>query len=64
MFPDHRLTKSLCILPTTAIVVQRVIYGTEPPVVPPDEEDILEQALRLEEEEEADAHSTLPAHSR
>jgi len=47
-----------------AIVVQRVIYGTEPPVVPPDEEDILEQALRLEEEEEADAHSTLPAHSR
>ena len=27
------------------------MYGTEPPVIPPDEEDILEQALRLEEEQ-------------
>lgn len=38
-----------------AIVVQRIVYGTAPPIIPADEEDILEQALRLEEEEaEAD----------
>jgi len=36
-----------------AIVIQRFVYGTAPPVIPPDEEDILEQALRLEEEEQA-----------
>jgi hypothetical protein len=36
-----------------AIVVQRFIYGTEPPTVSPDEVDILEETLRVEEEEQA-----------
>jgi hypothetical protein len=34
-----------------AIVVQRLWYGAAPPTIQPDEDDILEQALRLEEEE-------------
>jgi len=34
-----------------AIVLQRFLYGTAAPVTPPDEEDILEQTLRLEEED-------------
>jgi len=33
-----------------AIVLQRFFYGTAAPVTPPDEEDILEQTLRLEED--------------
>jgi len=33
-----------------AIVLQRFLYGTAPPVTPLDEEDILEQTLRLEED--------------
>lgn len=33
-----------------AIVIQRFIYGTAEPLVPPDEEDILEQALRMDAE--------------
>ena len=35
----------------SAIVIQRFVYGIAPPLISPDEEDILEQALRLEEEE-------------
>ena len=34
-----------------AIVIQRFVYGTAPPLIPPDEEDILEETLRLEEED-------------
>ena len=34
-----------------AIVLQRFLYGTAAPVTSPDEEDILEQTLRLEEED-------------
>ena len=34
-----------------AIVIQRFVYGTAPPVIPPDEEDILEETLRLEAED-------------
>lgn len=48
----------------SAIVLQRFIYGTAPPVIPPDEEDILEQALRLEEEEQEHEHEHAAEHDR
>jgi len=44
-----------------AIVLQRVAYGKAAPVTPSDEEDILEQALRLEEEDAQSHHNSMPA---
>ena len=35
-----------------AIVMQLIRYGTARPIIAPGEDDILEQALRLEEEEQ------------
>jgi len=42
------------------IVIQRLVYGTAPPTASPEEEDTLEQALRLEEEEQGIPSGEIP----
>jgi hypothetical protein len=47
---------SFLFLNNIAIVIQRLVYGTAQPSIPLDEEDILEQALRLEQEDQGIPH--------
>jgi len=58
MYSQQALTRFVHCSPRPAD--QRFSYGNGPPLISPDEEDILEQALRMEEEQEEEDSRAMP----